>query len=738
MNRSDIEPSSTAPKIKPFQFRVNDESETESDSDDSDGDGGDKDKLEPEVRDSRSLHSRQDMQEERVTVTLLDDKPLHNSRSQPDMEELQAREQSPAVPEVELQVAGVSALHVWSDIIPDEPSVEQQLNHLQIQQQPEQPTLREQHSEEGLAEPAMSVEQQQQSSASAPQLDCLAASLPADVHQPQSQQNIHLVEQQHPLVYEHCASQPWHEQHQECTQQMLQPQAVPAQHVLQQDVVYSEPGDMRLRQPDGVAVLNMLPGGYLTNGLAVAATPPPPAEPLDVSILEAAQFTAQAVPSTDSNTLRDMGGLMVTTPQPACMSTCYQTAMSTTPFTPGTAGFPAMAPGYMLPYDPAPQLMAPGMFDGTMPQPGMNMYDTLSTTPHMAQPGVHPSLSESGTSLNTCTTPAPEGLIEVLPSPMVYPTVYVSPAGLLTVLLQHDVAVEMTIDRTIRVVNHRHKSVAATSSRGNSSCIYHAGAKLYQHGTTVEAEVFWERRARMTSDSFLFASGPLCFELVPAGLKVAEHDFTDLSKDTSVTLLFSASGYGPHLVEEYERIAERSKYRYHDDGGVTIYTNGVKIYQNPAGDVTVTSGRKRIRVSPTFGSLYVDTHFVEMAVEMNWNIKVRRGAHRLHASFVGFVLTDGHKECGFDAYRQVFCQPVLVKMHTIFWNGMGSYNMQQPEWYDRLRPRGPRHGPHGPMPPPLPPPPPHYHHHPNSRLPSRAPRRRPFSSRTPRMQRDCY
>ena len=56
--------------------------------------------------------------------------------------------------------------------------------------------------------------------------------------------------------------------------------------------------------------------------------------------------------------------------------------------------------------------------------------------------------------------------------------VYVSPAGLLTVLLKHDVAVEMTLDRTIRVVNHKHKSVAASNSKGTASCIYHGLAKV--------------------------------------------------------------------------------------------------------------------------------------------------------------------------------------------------------------------------------------------------------------------
>ena len=67
--------------------------------------------------------------------------------------------------------------------------------------------------------------------------------------------------------------------------------------------------------------------------------------------------------------------------------------------------------------------------------------------------------------------------------------VYVSPAGLLTVLLKHDVAVEMTLDRTIRVVNHKHKAVAASNSKGTASCIHHGMAKvavLFHHAFEIE------------------------------------------------------------------------------------------------------------------------------------------------------------------------------------------------------------------------------------------------------------
>jgi len=46
--------------------------------------------------------------------------------------------------------------------------------------------------------------------------------------------------------------------------------------------------------------------------------------------------------------------------------------------------------------------------------------------------------------------------------------------------MRNEVAVEMTLDRAIRVVNHAHKAVAATNGRGNASCIYHVAAKIYQ------------------------------------------------------------------------------------------------------------------------------------------------------------------------------------------------------------------------------------------------------------------
>jgi len=129
----------------------------------------------------------------------------------------------------------------------------------------------------------------------------------------------------------------------------------------------------------------------------------------------------------------------------------------------------------------------------------------------------------------------------------------------------------MTLDRAIRVVNHSHKAVAATNGRGNASCIYHVAAKIYQDRTSTQLELYGGRRARMTTEVMEFGkvSGtstaknnqPGCYRLTEYGLKAnPTPDFTDLSQDMSVTLLFSSSGYGPHLIAQYEDVAQVQTY----------------------------------------------------------------------------------------------------------------------------------------------------------------------------------
>lgn len=239
-------------------------------------------------------------------------------------------------------------------------------------------------------------------------------------------------------------------------------------------------------------------------------------------------------------------------------------------------------------------------------------------------------------------------------------------------MLNKDVSVEMTMDRSIRVVNHRHRSVAATNRIGDLSCIHHQSAKIYHDGGVTEASIYWQRRVRLSAESIVFASGMSCYELSPGdGLTQKSHKFQDLSRDMSVTVLFTSRGYGPHLVELLEALVHNAHYDYSDDGSVKVEINKCLIKQAPNGDVTVSSDDydKFIRVSPDDGSVWVHTNFCEMSVQMDYNVKIQRGACKMSASYNGLVVTDGIHDSGFTSNRRPFLRPVVMATETLIQDG---------------------------------------------------------------------
>ncbi|ESO01363.1 hypothetical protein HELRODRAFT_174918 [Helobdella robusta] len=254
-----------------------------------------------------------------------------------------------------------------------------------------------------------------------------------------------------------------------------------------------------------------------------------------------------------------------------------------------------------------------------------------------------------------------------------FPTIYVSPCGIIEVLLRNHVAVEMTVDRAIRVVNSAHKSVVATNSRGNASCIFHYAAKIYQDHTTFEILAYGNRQAKARTEYIVFGGS---FSTMAAGYcvtsgghmsLVAKPSFSDITKDMSRSLLFS-SRHGAELVPQCMQIVESARYRMQRNGATTIHINSIRIHQTSTADVIVTSERKNLRVSPLTGLARVMTHFVDMTVDPDWTIKVKRGGHRLNASLSSFILANDLVEFGFDSQQRLFIQPVRIQKETLIMN----------------------------------------------------------------------
>ena len=100
-----------------------------------------------------------------------------------------------------------------------------------------------------------------------------------------------------------------------------------------------------------------------------------------------------------------------------------------------------------------------------------------------------------------------------------------------------------------------------------------------------------------------------------------------------------------------------------------VFINSVRVHQTPTGDVVVMTGRKYLRVSPKTGLARVVTHFVEMTVEHNWAVRIRRGGHKLLATSTAFILANDEVEFGFDEQHRLFMQPAMVKQETIIYRG---------------------------------------------------------------------
>lgn len=246
-----------------------------------------------------------------------------------------------------------------------------------------------------------------------------------------------------------------------------------------------------------------------------------------------------------------------------------------------------------------------------------------------------------------------------------YPYIYVSSAGLLTVLLRGNLAVELTLDHTIRLVNHERGSVAATNADGSSSCVLQRGVRVFQDRTVTEAAFYKRRRAYMTTAESFFAVGDLCYRLGGKDLYKTETEFSDLSNDLSVNILYSSRSYGPALIPNYMNCAQAAQYTNHRNGGISVFINGIRIYQSPRYDVEVSQGEKFIRMSPRFGSVFVGTQWVEIALEKRGTVRVRRGGHYIYASQEDFSITADNIECGLDRTLHAFIRPVEVKTYPL-------------------------------------------------------------------------
>ncbi|ELU07003.1 hypothetical protein CAPTEDRAFT_204608 [Capitella teleta] len=262
------------------------------------------------------------------------------------------------------------------------------------------------------------------------------------------------------------------------------------------------------------------------------------------------------------------------------------------------------------------------------------------------------------------------------------PLIVVSPAGLITVVLNKQVAVEMSLDRAVRLINPRHQSAVAINNKGDEACIVERSSKIYQSHTALEIAASAERSVQINEDSMLFASREGCYKIVNDKLYAAKPTFSDLSYDMSVTLLFSASGYGPHLLQKCRQVTERARYENAENGTTLIWINGIRVKQMANGDVSVTNGDKFMRVSPTQGSATIATARVNMKTDGQGWMKVHYDWKFVEVHAANSMLVSNRSvEGGFDSGRKFFFKPTpsRFRVHDDDERDEGAYEDYQRE-----------------------------------------------------------
>lgn len=239
-----------------------------------------------------------------------------------------------------------------------------------------------------------------------------------------------------------------------------------------------------------------------------------------------------------------------------------------------------------------------------------------------------------------------------------YPAVYVSQYGLITVLLKHDVSVEMTADRAIRLVSHQKNLVVASSATGDSNFIVHPAGKISHTASTVEADIYLNRRVKMTDEQIVFGNANQTFKFNTEKVEVEEKpDFTRLSKNSSVSILFSSNNVpDQNLVMNCLDLIANAHYEplHQISSGYMVKINNIKVIQTNKGDVKVICADKYMRLSPRGEDLHIRSkYFIEMGIESDWSVWINHGKNFLRANRLGFILCNSSIEAGFDAHDYV-------------------------------------------------------------------------------------
>ncbi|XP_055601491.1 uncharacterized protein LOC129750549 [Uranotaenia lowii] len=228
--------------------------------------------------------------------------------------------------------------------------------------------------------------------------------------------------------------------------------------------------------------------------------------------------------------------------------------------------------------------------------------------------------------------------------------------------LRDAVVIEMTIDKSIKVINHQERVTMALSSAGTSSTLNHPNGIVFQNGSRVDIVAYdgrgkndyiryakmWQKGISLTSDGCA-----LIYLVDAAGTRTTSDMINmDIKADYISPIFYNGTRIGNQYYQEANQIAQAANFWLNDDGTEIFHLNGFRIQQTVDGLVKVArmNNRCNIRTSPTNGSATITTPYIHCTASMGQtsHLFVRREERRMHFDGTSFVVRNAGHSAGFD------------------------------------------------------------------------------------------
>ncbi|XP_001661772.2 uncharacterized protein LOC5575040 [Aedes aegypti] len=238
----------------------------------------------------------------------------------------------------------------------------------------------------------------------------------------------------------------------------------------------------------------------------------------------------------------------------------------------------------------------------------------------------------------------------------------VLPNGVIQLRMRDAVVIEMTIDRSIKLVNNQERITMALSSTGTSAALNHPNGIVFQNGSRVDIVAYDGRRknsyvryAKMWQKGIsLTSEGCALIYLVDAAGTRTTSDMIniDLNTDYISPVFYNGTRIGTQFYPEANQIAQSANFWLNDDGTEIFHLNGYRIQQTMDGLVKVArmNNRCNLRTSPTNGSATITTPYIHCTASMGQtsHLFVRREERRMHFDGTSFVVRNAGHSAGFD------------------------------------------------------------------------------------------